>query len=56
MMLGILMEEALDHGSARAYIADALRTLDAKEQAARGNAVRTITPRSGGVRGIRSFR
>lgn len=58
MMLGILMEEAHDHGGARSYISDALKSLDNKEQSQRGNAVRTINSRPNGlgVRGIRSFR
>lgn len=58
MMLGILMEEAHDVAAARSYIADAIRSLDAKEQSQRGNAMRTINSRPSGlgVRGIRSFR
>lgn len=58
MMLGILMEEAHDHGGARSYIADALRSLDNKEQSQRGNASRSINfrPNGPGIRGIRSFR
>lgn len=58
MMLGILMEEALDHGNARSYIADALRSLDNKEQAQRGNATRTMThkPVGRGVRPVRGYR
>jgi hypothetical protein len=58
MMLGILMEEAHDHGGARSYISDALKSLDNKEQSQRGNAVRTINsrPNGYGVRGIRGFR
>lgn len=58
MMLGILMEEAHDHGGARSYISDALTSLDNKEQSQRGNAVRTINsrPNGYGVRGIRGFR
>lgn len=45
MMLGILMEEAHDHGGARSFISDALRSLDNKEQSQRGNAQRTIQSR-----------
>lgn len=58
MMLGILMEEAHDHGGARSYIADALRGLDNKEQSQRGNAQRTIQSRPMGrnVRGLRGWR
>lgn len=58
MMLGILMEEALDHGNARSYISDALKSLDNKEQSQRGNATRTINPRPMGmnIRRIRNWR
>lgn len=58
MMLGILMEEAYDHGGARSFMADALRSLDNKEQSQRGNATRSINfrPNGPGVRGIRNFR
>lgn len=58
MMLGILMEEAHDHGGARSFIADALRGLDNKEQAHRGNAQRTINARPMGrnVRRVSGWR
>ena len=58
MMLGIRMEEAHDHGGARSFIADALRSLDNKEQSQRGNAQRTINSRPLGrnVRRIRNWR
>lgn len=58
MMLGILMEEAHDHGGASSFIADALRSLDNKEQSQRGNAQRTINSRPMGrnVRRIRGWR
>ena len=58
MMLGILMEEAHDHGGARSFISDALKGLDNKEQAQRGNAQRTIQSRPMGrnVRRIRGWR
>lgn len=58
MMLGILMEEAMDHGNARSYIADALRSLDNKEQSQRGNATRTMThkPMGRGVRPVSGYR
>lgn len=58
MMLGILMEEAHDHGGARSFISDALKGLDNKEQAQRGGAQRTIQARPMGrnVRRIRGWR
>jgi len=58
MMLGILMEEAHDHGGARSYISDALKGLDNKEQSQRGNAQRTIQSRPMGrnVRRIGGWR
>lgn len=58
MMLGILMEEAHDHGGARSFISDALKGLDNKEQAHRGNATQTINsrPLGMGVRRIRGWR
>lgn len=55
MMLGILMEEAHDQTAARTYISDALRNLDNKEQAQRGNAAKTILNRSSG-RGVLRIR
>lgn len=58
MMFGIIFEEAKDLGAARSYISDALRGLDNKEQAQRGNAQRSISFRPNGpsVRRIRNFR
>lgn len=58
MMLGITMEEAHDHGGARSFIADALRSLDNKEQTQRGNATRTINsrPMGMGIRRVRGWR
>ena len=58
MMFGIIFEEANDLGQARSYIADALRSLDNKEQAQRGNATRSVNfrPSGLGVRGIRNVR
>lgn len=58
MMFGIIFEEAKDLASARSYIADALRGLDNKEQAQRGNAQRSISFRPNGpsVRRIRNLR
>lgn len=58
MMLGIIFEEANDLGNARSYVADALRSLDNKEQSQRGNAQRSISfrPNGSGVRGIRNLR
>lgn len=58
MMFGIIFEEANDLGQARSYIADALRSLDNKEQSQRGNAARTVNfrPSGPGVRGIRNVR
>lgn len=58
MMLGIKMEEAYDHGGARSYIHDALKSLDNKEQSQRGNAQRTINsrPMGLGIRRIRGWR
>jgi hypothetical protein len=58
MMFGIIFEEANDLGQARSYIADALRSLDNKEQSQRGNAARSVNfrPSGMGVRGIRNVR
>ncbi len=58
MMLGILMEEAHDHGGARSFISDALKSLDNKEQSQRGNAQRTVQSRPMGrnVRSVRGWR
>lgn len=58
VMLGILMEEALDLANARSYFSDALRGLDNKEQNQRGNAHQQVNVRSRGVgvSRIRSFR
>lgn len=58
MMLGIVCEEASDREGARSFIADALRSLDGKEQSQRGNATRTINSRPMGlnIRRIRGWR
>lgn len=50
MMLGIRCEESKDLDSARSYMADALRGLDAKEQSQRGNVQKTIQSRPMGRR------
>jgi hypothetical protein len=58
MMFGIVFEEANDLSAARSYIADALRSLDNKEQSQRGNATRSLSlrPNGPGIRGIRNMR
>lgn len=57
-MLGIILEEALDVGNARSFMADALKSLDNKEQNQRGNARQqvNIRARGVGVSRVRSWR
>ena len=57
-MLGIILEEALDLGNARSFMADALKSLDNKEQNQRGNARQqvNIRARGVGVSRVRSWR
>lgn len=57
-MLAIVFEEQNDPGSARSYMADALRVLDNHEKAARGHAKQVPNVRQGGagLSPIRNFR